>query len=148
MAPATATARRAPAPHRIPAGERLPLRVVGPPSRRRSSWSLRPTLIIAVSLVLGSLLLVAGAQAYLTQQSVHLAQVQAQLAVQVGQHRDNELRVAQLSNPSHVVRTAQKQGLTVPGTVTDLPGVTVPPVASNHRARHATAAGASGAGGK
>src|ERR1700685_3754950 len=115
MVTATATAARgAPSPHRIPAGERPPLRGVGPPSRRRSSWSLRPTVVIAVTLVLGSLLFVAGAQAYLTQQSVRLAQVQAQLAVQVGQHRDYELRVAQLSNPSHVVRAAQKQGLTVP----------------------------------
>jgi hypothetical protein len=109
---------------------------------------LRPSLVIAVALVLGSLLFVAGAQAYLTQQSVRLAQVQAQLSVQVGEHRDYELRVAQLSNPSHVVGAAQRQGLTVPRTVTDIPGVTVPPAASPHPARHATRAGASGAGGK
>src|SRR5580704_5882938 len=112
MATATSTApRHAPAPSRVPAGERPRLRVVGPPSRRRRPWSLRPTLIVAVALVLGSLLMVAGAQAYLTQQSVRLGQVQSRLATQVAEHRDNELRVAQLSNPSHVVSSAQRQGL-------------------------------------
>ncbi len=147
---ATASApRRAPAPGRIPGAERPPLRVVGPPKRRRRAWSLRPTLVVVVALVLGSLLFVAGAQAYLTQQSVRLSQIQARLAAQVSEHRDDELRVAQLSNPSHVVGTAQRQGLTVPRQVTDLIQVTVPTtIATTHRTRRGSPARASGAGGK
>jgi hypothetical protein len=126
MATATAT-RRAPAPGRVPESDGPRLRVVGPPSRRRAPWSVRRTLIIAVALVLGSLLLVAGAQAYMTQQQVRLTQIESRLAVQSGEHRDYELRVAELSNPAHVVRSAQSQGLTVPSQVTDLPEVTIPP---------------------
>ncbi|HXQ43524.1 MAG TPA: hypothetical protein VN816_02710 [Acidimicrobiales bacterium] len=84
-------------------------------------------------LVLGSLLVVAGAQAYMTQEQVRLSQVQARLVTQVGEHHDLELRVAQLSNPAHVVGTAQRLGLTVPQQVTDLPQVTVPPVTTAHR---------------
>ena len=46
------------------------------PRRRRAPWSLRPTLVAAVALVLGSLLLVAGAQAYMTQEQVRLTQIE------------------------------------------------------------------------
>jgi hypothetical protein len=99
---------------------------------------------VAVALVLGSLLFVAGAQAYLTQQSVRLGQVQTQLAAASGEHRNLEWRVAQLSNPAHVVRAAQRQGLTVPSQITDLPPVTVPPVVATHPAPHSSAAGRAG----
>jgi cell division protein FtsL len=146
MATATATGRVA-APSRVPAGDRPRLQVVGPPRRRRASWPVRAPLAVAVALILGSLLLVAGAQAYLTQQSVRLGQVQTQLAVQVGEHRNLELRVAQLSNPSHVVSAARHQGLTVPNQITDLPQVTVPPTATAHRAHRGKGARASGHGG-
>lgn len=109
-------------------------------------------------LVLGSLLAVAGAQAYMTQEQVRLVQIQARLAAQVGEHHDLELRVAQLSNPAHVVGVAQGLGLTVPSQVTDLPQVTIPstsatgrptrppatPTAASHRGAHARAPGARG----
>ncbi|HXQ58928.1 MAG TPA: hypothetical protein VN799_02485 [Acidimicrobiales bacterium] len=160
MATATAT-RRAPAPNRGPIGDRRPrLEVVGPPTRRRVRASRRPILVLAAVLVVGSLLFAAAVEAYMTQQQVRLSQVQARLAVQLAEHRNLELQVAQLSNPSHVVSAAQSQGLTVPSQVTDLPQVTVPPAVSHGarrsstRARaaapahHGTAAGASGAGGK
>jgi hypothetical protein len=110
--------------------------------------------------VVGSLLFAAGAEAYMTQQQVRLSAIQARLAVQVGEHRNLELRVAQLSNPSHVVSAAQRQGLTVPSQVTDLPQVTVPSPTPprGHRsssraratapARQGTRAPASGVGGK
>jgi hypothetical protein len=91
---------------------------------------------VAVGLVVGSLLLVAGAQAYMTQQQVRLTAVQARLSVQTGNHRDLELRVAQLSNPSHVVSAAQRQGLTVPAQVTDLPPVA--PLPSTTHKSHAS----------
>ena len=107
--------------------QRRALRVVGPPTRRRAPWSLRPTLVVVVALVLGSLLMVAGAQAYLTQEQVRLTTIQTQLTAQVAEHHDLEYRVAQLSNPAHIVGAAQRQGLTVPSQVTDLTPVTVPP---------------------
>lgn len=121
MAPAaTATrARRAPAPVRS-APRRAPLRVVEsrrrPPARRR-----RGILLASFALVVGSLLAVAGAQAYLTQGQVRLARIQQQLTTEQARHRDLELKVAQLDDPSHVVAKAQQQGLTVPAQVTDLP---------------------------
>lgn len=130
---ATASApRRAPAPNRGPDASRPRLQVVGPPSRRRAPWSVRPTLMVAAVLVLGSLLIVAGAQAYMTQEQVRLTQVQARLATQVGEHHDLELRVAQLSNPAHIVGAAQHQGLTVPTQVTDLTPVSFPSTVTTH----------------
>ncbi|HEY5252181.1 MAG TPA: hypothetical protein VIJ09_10980 [Acidimicrobiales bacterium] len=152
---ATAPAWRGlPSPDRGSEDPRPRLRVVGPPSRRRRPWSLRPTLIVVVVLVLGSLLIVAGAQAYMTQEQVRLTAVQTQLAAQVGEHHNLELRVAKLSNPAHVVQAAQSQGLTVPLQVTDLPQVTVPGTVAGHpktktttpahRGTHARAPGAGG----
>ena len=90
--PGTGTGSDPRAANARPSGSSGPRAVAGP-------WSLRPTLVVAVALVLGSLLFVAGAQAYLTQQSVRLTQIQAQLAVQVGEHRDFELRVAAALQP-------------------------------------------------
>ncbi len=128
--------RRVAVPSRGPDAVRPHLQVVGPPRRRRSPGSLRPTLVAAVVLVVGSLLLVAGAQAYMTQQQVRLTQIESSLSTQVGEHHDLELRVAQLSNPAHIVSAAQQQGLTVPSQVTDLTPVTVPPVTGRHQASH------------
>jgi hypothetical protein len=88
--------------------------------------------MVAAVLVLGSLLIVAGAQAYMTQEQVRLTQVQARLATQVGEHHDLELRVAQLSNPAHIVGAAQHQGLTVPTQVTDLTPVSFPSTVTTH----------------
>jgi cell division protein FtsL len=152
---ATAPARRGLAsPQRGSEDLRPRLRVVGPPSRRQRPWSLRPTLIVVVVLVLGSLLIVAGAQAYLTQQQVRLTSVQARLAAQVGEHHNLEYQVATLSNPAHIVRAAQSQGLTVPSQVTDLPPVavagsgTATPKSKTttpaHRGAHARAPGTGG----
>jgi len=57
---------------------------------------------------------------------VRLARLENQLTTQQAQHRDLELRVAQLEDPGRVVTQAQSQGLTVPAQVTDLPLVTAP----------------------
>jgi cell division protein FtsB len=131
MATATVT-RRAPAPARLPQASQPRLEVVGPPGRHRFRWSGRHAVALAVTLVLGSLLLVAGTQAYMTQQQVRLGTMEARLAVQSASHRNLELQVAQLSNPSHVVSAAQRQGLVVPSQVTDLPPVS-PPASTTHR---------------
>jgi hypothetical protein len=52
--------------------------------------------------------------------------LQDQLSTQLGQHRDLELRVAQLEQPANVLSEAQKQGLVAPKGVTDLPQVNSP----------------------
>lgn len=78
-------------------------------------------MVLALVLVVGSLLLVAAAQAYLTQGQVRLAHLQQQLTNEEAQHRDLELQVARLEDPSQVVSRAQQQGLTVPAQVTDVP---------------------------
>ncbi|MHB8329595.1 MAG: hypothetical protein ACYDD6_08240 [Acidimicrobiales bacterium] len=70
---------------------------------------------------MGSLLAVAGAEAYITQGQVRLARLEQQLNTQQADHRDLELQVAQLENPSSIVSQAQQHGLTVPSQVTDLP---------------------------
>jgi cell division protein FtsL len=76
---------------------------------------------VALVLVVGSLLAVAGAQAYLTQGQVRLARLQQQLTNEEARQRDLQLQVARLEDPSHVVGQAQQQGLSVPNQVTDLP---------------------------
>jgi cell division protein FtsL len=78
-------------------------------------------LVVSLVLSIGSLLVVAAAQAYLTQGQVRLARLQQQLSTEESRHRDLELQVAQLEDPSHVVSKAQQQGLSVPAQVTDLP---------------------------
>ncbi len=76
--------------------------------------------MLAVPLVVGSLLAVAGGHALLTQGQVRLARVESQVAKQVAENRQLELRVAQLEDPQQIVAQAQKQGLTAPSQVGDL----------------------------
>jgi len=113
--------RRAPAATDS-AGLRTPLKVaVPPPTSRRQPW--RRVVVASVVLALGSLLLVAGAQAYLISGQVRLVRLQQELSTQLGRHRNLDLRVAQLEEPSRIVAQAQKQGYTVPAQVNDLPRV-------------------------
>jgi len=121
VATAPAEVGRAPSPVRLPERARPPLRVVEPPRRRRPRPSIRRTAIASIALVAGSLLTVAGADAYLTQGQVRLTRLQQQLGKELGRHHDLEAKVAQLSNPSAVVSAAQQHGLQAPGQVTDLP---------------------------
>jgi hypothetical protein len=117
--------RRAPAAT-FSAGSRTPLKVaVPPPSSRRQLW--RRVVVASVVLALGSLLLVAGAQAYLISGQVRLVRVQQELSTQLARHRNLDLRVAQLEEPSRIVAQAQKQGYTVPAQVNDLPRVSLSP---------------------
>jgi hypothetical protein len=100
---------------------------VASPGRRVPHWSLRRTAALCGALVLCSLLMVVAASAYLTQGQVRLTRMQQQLTSELGQHRDLELRVAQLADPSNVVSQAQRHGLTAPSQVTDLPQVNLTP---------------------
>ncbi|HZU80456.1 MAG TPA: hypothetical protein VE991_11120, partial [Acidimicrobiales bacterium] len=128
-------ARRAPATAPLRTAPRRDLRVVKPASRRPRRASRR-TLFAAVTLVVGSMLAVAGAQAYVTQGQVRLARLQQQLSNAQAHHRDLELQVAQLEDPASVVTKGQQQGLTVPAQVTDVPLVghaSPPPTTGNGR---------------
>jgi len=129
MAASTAAQRvRADAPVRTaPAFSRPEPRTTGQTHERRTGGSLRRTTVACVVLVVGSLLAVVAANAYMTQGQVHLTQLQQQLTSELGQHRDLEARVSKLVNPSSVVSNAQRGGYVAPGRVTDLPQVTEPP---------------------
>lgn len=124
MAVATGPARlrRDQAPLRAPA-RRPPLRVVAP-QRRPPRPARRSGVGLALAVVLVALLAVAGAQAYLVQGQVRLAHLQQQLGSAQGRQRDLEAQVARLEDPAAVVGQAQRQGLSVPQQVTDLPLVT------------------------
>lgn len=81
-------------------------------------------------LAVGSLLAVAGAYAYLTQGQVRLTRLDQQLGNQLNRHRELELKVADLEQPSKVVSEAKQQGLVTPSKVTDLPPVSLPTAAA------------------
>ena len=116
-----ARARRAPVVARPAPPRRPPLRVVEPSRPGRRHRGSRRYVALAVGIVVVSLLAVAAAQAYLTAGQVRLARLQGQLTVQQSRDRDLELRVASMEDPADVVGQAERQGLTVPARVTDLP---------------------------
>lgn len=114
---APATARR-PARRPRPAPRRPALGTAPRPSERRR---VHPgPAVVAVTLVVGSLLATAGAQAYLAQGQVRLTRLQDQLATAVTRHRVLEQRVAELEDPTTIVHRAQQLGLVAPGQVGDL----------------------------
>jgi hypothetical protein len=87
--------------------------------------------VVSVVVVVGSLLMVAGANAYLTQGQVRLTRLQQQVSTAISRYRNLEQTVAQLADPSHIVSEAQQHGLQAPSQVTDLPLViTTAPVTS------------------
>jgi hypothetical protein len=77
-------------------------------------------VVVCLALVVGSLLVSVAAHAYLTQGQIRLASLQQKVTTQVNRHRDLELQVAQLEDPSHVVLEAERLGLVAPGQVGDL----------------------------
>jgi cell division protein FtsL len=91
--------------------------------RRQPARTRNWVVVFAAALAIGSLLAVVGARAYMTEGQVRLAKLQEQLSAQVDQNRNLELRVAQLQQPANVLAEAKKQGLVVPGHVTDVPEV-------------------------
>jgi hypothetical protein len=83
--------------------------------------------VFCVSVVLGSLLAVVGANAYMTQGQVELTQMQQKLTSDLGQHRDLETQVAKAVAPSSIVSQARHNGYVAPSHVNDIPQVTEPP---------------------
>ena len=118
---------RAPAPVRHAERARPPLRVVDPPRQRRPRPTARRLVAVSIAVAVGSLLLVAAADAYLTQGQVRLTRIQQQLNTELGRHHDLELRAAQRANPGAIVAGAQQHGMQAPGQVADIPLVSTPP---------------------
>jgi hypothetical protein len=116
---------RPPAPSPGRRRSRRPLEAPDSRSTRSTRGIHRAAAVIAGALVVGSLLATVAAHAYLTQGQVRLASLQQQVAVQLNAHRDLELQVAQLEDPSHVIAQAQHQGLNAPSQVGDLPQVSL-----------------------
>jgi len=126
MATATAPARaRAEARPLQTPGAPAPRRTTPAPSRPTPSAAPRRALVLCFTLVVGSLLSVVAADAYLTQGQVRLTRLQEQLNTDLGRHRDLELEVAQRSSPSKVVGEARHHGLVAPDHVSDLPQASV-----------------------
>ena len=127
MATATAPARvRADARPLLTPAAPAPRRATPVPGPRTPSAAPRRTLVLCFTLVVGSLLSVVAADAYLTQGQVRLTRLQGQLNTDLGRHRDLELQVAEGSSPSKVVGAARHNGLVAPDHVNDLPQVSVP----------------------
>ena len=96
------------------------------PRGRGSGRALRRTTVAGAVLVVTSLLMVAGANAYLTQGEVRLTRMQVQLTTALGRHADLEQRVSTMAAPAAIVAQAQRNGLVAPQKVIDLPQVTAP----------------------
>jgi len=118
-----------------------PRRATPTPARRTPARAPRRAVAFCFIVVVGSLLSVVAADAYLTQGQVRLTRMQQQLTADLGRHRDLELEVARSSDPSKVVGEAQGRGLVAPDHVTDLPQVSV----SSSTASTAPAAGGTAA---
>jgi hypothetical protein len=147
MAIATAPQRvRAPESSRVPGLSQPSRRAVEAPGRRGPRWSLGRTAAVGGAIVLASLLMVVAASAYMTQGQVRLTRMQGQLTTVLGQHRNLEEQMAQLSNPSTVVSQSQSHGLVPPSNVTDLPEVNVSTAttASTTPTRHVPAGATAG----
>jgi hypothetical protein len=116
----------------IPAPEgRRDLRVVRPAPKRTSRLARR-AVFIGPALVLGSLLSVAGAQAYLAQGQVRLSSLQADVAAAQTKRLDLELQIANEEQPSSVMAAARQLGLVVPSKISDLPAVALPGGTQSH----------------
>ncbi len=117
---------RMPHPRGIPASPRpngpRPA-LLHPRASRRRLGLLRSPGIVAVVLILGSLLAVGAAQAYLVSGQVRLARLDQILSQDQRQHRDLELKVAELESPARIVHLALHDGLVEPPSITDLPQV-------------------------
>ena len=127
MAPtATSAARRATAaPHARPASRRPPLRIFEPEPRRstRRGPSRRAYIWFAVTLVVGSLLVVVVGDAMVAQGQVRLAGIQTKIAALQTTQKAMQTEVAQLAAPDRVVAQGIALGLTAPAQVIDLPQV-------------------------
>jgi hypothetical protein len=79
---------------------------------------------LPVAMIVGALLFVVVGQAMLANGQVRLANVQQQLSVEQGVHRQQELAVSRLETPARIVTAASGQlHMMRPSTVVQLPYV-------------------------
>jgi hypothetical protein len=124
--PAPATARRASAaPQPRPSTRRPPLRIFQPEPRKssRRGLSRRGHLWLAVTLVVGSLLVVVIGDALVAQGQVRLAAVQTSIGNQQTIQKAAQSDVAERAAPDQVVAEAIADGMVAPQSDTDLPEV-------------------------
>lgn len=124
--PAPATARRATsAPQPRPSTRRPPLRVFQPEPRKsaRRGLSRRGHVWLAVTLVVGSLLVVVVGDAMVAQGQIRLSSVQSQINAQLITAKGAQSVVAEQAAPDRIVAQAINQGLVAPPTVDDLAAV-------------------------
>jgi hypothetical protein len=126
LAPAHAPSRRPsgrPSPRSAP--RRPPLRVFEPTPRRplRLRAPQRPHLWVSATLVVGSLLAVVVGDAMVTQSTVRLSHLQAQVDAAAATQKALDSSVAQLAAPTRIVARAIQLGMTAPAQVVDLPQV-------------------------
>ncbi|MCL4414473.1 MAG: hypothetical protein M1522_06985 [Actinobacteria bacterium] len=106
-----------------------------PGSRRRARRTM--TLLVGIALLLGSLLAVGAARAYLVEGQVRLARLDSQLANATRREQQLQLEVAGLDNPSRILSVAEANGMVQPAKVQDVPqvplGYRAPPDAKHGR---------------
>ncbi len=139
---ARASARAVPAPLRGPApARRAPLEVVT--ARRRRFRRRRLAPVLSAAMVSASLFIVVIGHAELAQGQVRLANMEAAITAAQIVHRRDVLTIANLENPSRILREAEQSlHMAPPSQVLQLPHVSLGvPLANPHVAPVPTATG-------
>ncbi|HEX3459367.1 MAG TPA: hypothetical protein VHT49_00565 [Acidimicrobiales bacterium] len=123
MAPPASSAARRPAVRPQPAPRRPPLRLFESAPRSRHRSRRRPTVLVAVALIVGSLLSVVAADDLVAQGQIRLSHTQTLTAAALTQQKQLQVSVAQLSAPQIVVTEARQLGMVAPTQIVDLPSV-------------------------
>ncbi|HEX3840573.1 MAG TPA: hypothetical protein VHU85_07265 [Acidimicrobiales bacterium] len=123
MAPPASSAARRPAVRPQPAPRRAPLRLFEAAPRSRPRSRRRPTVLVAVVLIVGSLLSVVVADDLVAQGQIRLSHTQSLTAAALTQQKQLQVAVAQLSAPQIVVTEARQLGMVAPTQIVDLPSV-------------------------
>jgi hypothetical protein len=123
MAPPASSAARRPAVRPQPAPRRAPLRLFEPAPRPRHRSRRRPTVVVAVVLIVGSLLSVVVADDLVAQGQIRLSKTQTLTAAAVTRQKQLQVAVAQLSAPQIIVTEARQLGMVAPTQIVDLPSV-------------------------
>ncbi|MBV8463048.1 MAG: hypothetical protein JO368_07130 [Acidimicrobiales bacterium] len=125
--PATARRGEARAPRRTApeAASRPTLRVLERKRRQRRPRRrlARPELLVAGSLVVGSLLAVVVGDAVVAQGQIRMTHTQQAIAAATATEKAEQVAVAEQAAPPVVVRGAERLGLVAPASIVDLPTV-------------------------
>lgn len=119
------------------------LRVVRP-EPARTGRGARRAIFIGPALVLLSLLVITGAQAFLTEGQVRLTGLQADVAAAQTKKLDLELQIADKEQPAAMIAAARRLGLVVPSKISDLPAAALPEGAQSKPSSGRRSAKASG----